>query len=262
MKQCVFSLATLVALTAFSATASGQLYEWRTFPDDAGVLALLENGRQIGVYYILEDTYRARLPGEEWSPPTCPPIQPPRRNFGVDTRHLHQGNHYLLNGKKVEREVIEQALQESGVKPREVENRKIPDDSSKQRVTVIGTRAQTEKVLEDFQSHQALKPFKDRLLVAAYEPTHWCIQRQGFATHGKPTIYVQDVDGTVLHRQDDYEGGAEELARVLRKIDPDYRPALDKDRRKLLPFKLPHIPWSVPVLAVLVVFLAIYYRRK
>ena len=36
----------------------------------------------------------------------------------------------------------------------------------------------------------------------------------GFVTTGKPTIYVQSADGKVLHRQDDYDGGAPERSGI------------------------------------------------
>lgn len=246
--------------------ALAQVYQWRQLPDDAGVLALLQDGRQVGVYYVLEDVYRARLANGAWSPPmtSCVlPIKPPKRNFGVAENHLHLGSHYSLNGRTVERNVIEQVLQESGVKPRQVEDQKIPDDSRKQRLTVIGPRAQTEPVLRDFQSSEHLRPFKDKFLVTAYEPSHWSIQRQGFRTTGQPTIYVQDVDGTVLHRQDDYEGGAEALARALRQIDPEYRPEKDKDRRKIFPLlKLPTLPWGLLAVLGLAAMVLVLYRKK
>jgi hypothetical protein len=56
------------------------------------------------------------------------------------------------------------------------------------------------------------------------------VQGFGFRTDGRPTIYVQDAAGRVLHRQDDYDG-AEQLAGALRRPGP-YDPATDPDRRK------------------------------
>ena len=52
---------------------------------------------------------------------------------------------------------------------------------------------------------------------------------------GSPTIYVQNADGTVLHRQDDYAGGLESLSATLtklRKASPDYDKAKDPDTRR------------------------------
>ena len=69
----------------------------------------------------------------------------------------------------------------------------------------------------------------------------------GFVTTGKPTIYVQAPDGKVLHRQDDYQGGAPELAEAIRRIDPNYDPKKDFDLRKLL--RIPNPLSKVPVAA-------------
>ena len=47
-----------------------------------------------------------------------------------------------------------------------------------------------------------------------YPPNHWSLE-PGFVTTGSPTIYCQAPSGKVLHRQDDYQGGGEELSEAL-----------------------------------------------
>jgi hypothetical protein len=232
-------------------------YEWRTFPDDITQVALFQDGRQIGAYHLVEDYYRPFDPGtRQWGERSVPPVVPPRRNFGLAPHKIRAGDHYALNGKEVDRQQVCQVLQGD-------KDRQIPDDASKVRVTVIGTAAERESVLHDFAGHPALALWKDRLLVAGYEPGYWAVQRQGFAGLGHPTIYVQAPDGTVLHRQDDYQGGAAELAEVLRKLDPNYQPAKDRDRRKVdLSGLVPRLPWSVPVVLLGAGLLLFLFRRK
>lgn len=114
----------------------------------------------------------------------------------------------------------------SKAQAREAIQNGVPDDRHKLRLTVIGTEVERKRVLAD------LAPWQDKLLVQAYEPTHWAVRDAGFSTKGSPTIYVQGPDGTVLHRQDDYNDGAAGLATAIRKADPNYRPEKDPDLRK------------------------------
>lgn len=243
----------LVALSALPTPARAQ-YEWRAFPDDASQVALWHNGRQIGGYHLLEDYYRPLDAATgRWGERCAPPVDPPRRNFGLAQDKIRDGDHYSLNGREVSKEQIQQVLGDS----------KVPDDSGKLRITVIGD-PNWRSVVEDFARHPALASYKDKVVAAWYAPDHWAIARQGFVTSGRPTIYVQAPDGTVLHRQDDYQGGAEALAEALRKIDPNYRPEKDRDLRKsgLLNRFLPHIPWSVPATLASAAALLFLLRRK
>jgi hypothetical protein len=102
------------------------------------------------------------------------------------------------------------------------------DDRDQLCVTVIGEEVNRRQVLDDLDRAPALTPWKGRLKIHGYEPTHWAVQDAGFKTDGRPTIYVQAPDGKVLHRQDEYRG-PEALAEVLRKADPRYQPANDPD---------------------------------
>ena len=157
--------------------------------------------------------------------------------FGVNVTRLTGQTHYWLGGKEVPRGRIEQAVGDA----------RVPDHAGKLHVTVIGTGRQA--VLDDLAKNPALEPWRARVVARGYDPADWQVAGTGFVARGSPTIYVQDFAGRVLHRQDDYAGGAEALARALedcqrlRKPSPDYRPDRDIDRRivRVLPI-LPRVP--------------------
>lgn len=160
------------------------------------------------------------------------------QNFGVDQTKLGGLEAYKINGKPVTKAQAEKAIQGG----------QVPDDAHKLRLTVIGQESERKQVLADLAASPALVPFKDKLLVQAYAPDHWAVAQAGFVTTGKPTVYLQAPDGKVLHRQDDYQDGADGLAKALRKADPDYKPDKDQDKRKdpVLP-GLPELPPWAPV---------------
>jgi hypothetical protein len=111
---------------------------------------------------------------------------------------------------------------------------KVPDDAGKLRLTVIGPKAERERVLRDFESHVGLRGMRDKLSITDYEPDHFLVKGKGYVTSGRPTIYLLDVRGTVLHRQDDYRG-PDALYQALRKADPKYDPKSDPDLNSSLP---------------------------
>jgi hypothetical protein len=251
------TLLGLAAVLALAGPARAQ-YEWRAFADDINQVALYHEGRQIGAYHLVKDYYRPLDPATlEWGQRCPPPIAPPRRNFGLIQDKIREGDHYRLNGREVSKEQIQQALGDA-------EGRQVPDDSRKLRITIIGDPNYRSAVAADLARHPALAPWKDRIVAVGYAPDHWAITRQGFHATGQPTIYIQGPDGAVLHRQDDYQGGAAALAEVLRKLDPNYKPANDRDRRKvdLSGWLLPRIPWSVPAVLFGAVVLFVFLRRK
>ena len=180
----------------------------------------------------------------------------PAPSFGVDDSRLDGRDRYHLAGREVARGEVLKAIAGPNW-----------PDVHRWRVTVIGQGRQV--VLHDFATHAALAPWRDRCLVRGYEAGHWHLE-PGFVTSGKPTIYVQSSDGTVLHRQDDYEGGPEALAAALaaahqatqlRKPRPDYKPEADLDRRRrLLP--LPRLPWSLYIGAAVVLLVLLFLWRK
>ena len=187
----------------------------------------------------------------------CPFADP---SFGVEESRLHGGeggrDRYFVAGREVPRAAALQAIGGPAW-----------PDATRWRVTVIGEGR--DAVLRDFASHPALAPWRDRCLVRGYDPAHWHLA-PGFVTTGKPTVYVQSADGLVLHRQDDYAGGPEALARALeamhnanqlRKPSPDYKPEADRDLRRRL-FPATRLPWSVLVGGGLALLAVILLWRK
>lgn len=173
-------------------------------------------------------------------------------NYGVELdKIVHGQERYGLNGRPVGAHEARQAVTGDGA---------IPDDRNKLRLTVIGDEAQRRQVCHDLASAPELADFRGRYAVQDYPPDHWAVARAGFATDGRPTIYVQDAGGKVLHRQDDYRGPAD-LAGALRRADPGYDRRRDPDLRKLgLPFlldlsEIPAPAWLLAAGGLLLVFL-------
>jgi hypothetical protein len=245
-----FSILLTLLLTALPAAAG---YEWRSFPDEPAQVGLWLDGVQVGAYHLVDDYYRPLDPRMGlWGPRCQPPAPPPARNFGLVPGKIQSGEHFYLNGHEVSRLEVQRVL--GAADPR------IPDDAHRLHLTVIGEAAEREAVLADLKNHPALRPWHDRLAVKGYDADHWAVTRQGFRAGGRPTIYLQAPDGTVLHHQDDYQGGAENLAEALRRADPNYQPDNDPDRRRS--GLLGQIPWSVPAAALAAVAVLFTFRRK
>lgn len=220
----------------YLASAAAAAYQWRTFAEDANELSLWKDGVQLGNYQIREKRYYPLLASGHWGDPCTPPFPPPYDatatgsidsdgtiNFGVDRKRLPAAGKHLLDGKEVSREELLQAIVEPS----------FPDDSALPSLTIIGPEALRSKVLNDLQSSPFLAPWKERIKVRDYGPDHWAVKEAGFVTTGRPTLYCQAPDGTVLHRQDEYRG-PQALAEVLRKVDPVYQPERDPDLNKSL----------------------------
>lgn len=181
------------------------------------------------------------------------------KNFGLQREKLHKGPRYSINGKPVPRDRVIEKLKENGR-----EGPPLTDDSAKLPITLVGDGR--DAVAKDIREHAAFAAIRDQLLLQSYAPDNWAVNRYGFKTDGKPTIYVQDRDGRVLLRRDDYSGGPELLARQvadvtqharLRRKDPDYDGKRDPDgRRPVLPAGLP-VPWPVAVVGLGVVGLGV-----
>ena len=211
---------TLLLLTILALGQSPN-YEWRPWPGHAES-ALLLDGKQVGSWNAVGGYFRALNADGSWGAKTATsPISPPVSDFGVDAGKLSASTRYTLSGKEVTQKEAEDAIRDA----------RIPNHADKLRVTVIGPKDRTQPVLDDL----AKSGLGDRVIAKAYADDHWHIAQAGFATAGAPTIYVQNADGTVLHRQDDYAGGLESLSATLaklRKPSPDYDKAKDPDTRR------------------------------
>jgi hypothetical protein len=129
---------------------------------------------------------------------------------------------YLLNGAPVGAEEARDAVEKG-----------IVDDRNKLRVTVIGPDDVRKKVRQEIESHPAFSPLRDSMSIRDYPPDHWSLA-VGFVTTGQPTVYCQAPSGKVLHRQDDYAGGADATVTALRRAKETYDPRMDPDLRTWL----------------------------
>jgi hypothetical protein len=176
-----------------------------------------------GWYWNVEGAYRWRWVDKATGKPlearrTAPPAE---QNYGVDRAKLDASKQrFYRRGREISRD---QALSL-------VTGKDIPDDANRLRLTVIGDEAARREVIMDLATHPALTGWADKLTVQSYEPSHWAVS--GFSAGPGTTVYLQLPDGTVLHRQGDYQDGAEGLAAALRKADPYYDPYRDPDMRR------------------------------
>jgi hypothetical protein len=163
---------------------------------------------------------------------------------GVDPTQLDpsRGETFTVNGQRVDRKTAYESLW-----PRTGPGLDLVDDSTWLRLTVIGPPADRKKVVEDLKSPK-YSELLTKVIVRDYAPDDWAVQQVGFVTSGKPTIYIQAPSGKVLHRQNDYEGGAERLAGAIRKARPDYDPKKDPDLTRPPPAPpAPAAPAPAPV---------------
>lgn len=183
--------------------------EWLTLHED--------NGVQLGAYNLLHRYYRPLDAGEWGDSVDAPPVPLPPEyqsaNFGIDNAHLTR-EVFSYCGRTVTRSELVQQLQQ------------LTDDSQSLRLTIIGAdeggRSRIRQEIETQLRTQNLV----NVLIQDYPPDHWSL-RPGFVVNGTPTIYLQAPDGRVLHRQDNYEGGAEAVVGAVRRADPNYQPNTD-----------------------------------
>lgn len=197
-------------------------YEWRPAGEQQ---ALFCRGVQIGnwtdgAYYALQNGawVKSSLP---WEP-----------NFGVVQSKI-DGPSYSHSGKTVTRAQAIQAIEAS-----------VPDDSAKRKVVVIGSEADRKAALEIIG-----KPSWAQ--VTDWSPDAFQVKDAGYKTDGKPTTYVVEANGGVVHRQDDLR----DLNVAVRKADPNYKWQDDPDLRKAEP-PAPDAPKSNAVLYSVVAVIA------
>jgi hypothetical protein len=129
---------------------------------------------------------------------------------GVDWSQVGSGR-YTKNGVQCSRDDVVGAIESS-----------VTDESRKRHITVIAKDTAT----RDAALNKIGKP--SWAVVKAYDATDWAVASEyGFVTGGNPTVYIEEPDGTVLHRQDDLNG----LELAVRRADPKYDPAADLDLR-------------------------------
>lgn len=129
---------------------------------------------------------------------------------GVDWDKLGGSKYLAAGGKRISRQDAFEAVERNG----------LVDESSKRRIAVIGAKADRQVVLNEI----GRVPWA---VITAHDPDDWRVARYGFKTDGRPTVYIQEADGKVVHRQDD----AKDVAIAVRRADPNYDPAKDPDLR-------------------------------
>jgi hypothetical protein len=158
-------------------------------------------------------------------------------NFGVDVakiRSAAQRYEYSINGKPCTKRQAVEAMEGKGAGA-------INDDSAHTRLSCIGTEEQCKQIESDVASNPAFKdlPFTFQ----SYRPSDPMVRDIGVAP-GSPSIYLQQPDGKVLARWENYPG-ADAVAGELRKRKPDYDPSKDPQPSKPNPLNpLKGFDWS------------------
>jgi hypothetical protein len=210
---------------AATVVAQPDSLQWHTWNQDPGRVYLYRGPHQVGAYDLKEHYYRAYDAAQDkWGDVTTPPITPPC--FGVNIEKIAPTPRYSVNGKEVSRETANDVLTNG-----------LTDDSKKLRVTVTGPPEKRKQVADDLRKQTDA----DSFIVRDYDPKAWEMNC-GFKTDGDPTVYCQAPSGKVLHRQDDYQGGADATIAALRKAKAGYDPKKDPDLRKEL---VPIVPASL-----------------
>lgn len=240
-----------------------QCYEWKTTTIEGGEgrLLLWRGGKLLGFWDVEQAYYRPWLGGENWGERGNPPHPAPvgrEPNFGVDREKVAPVSRVTLNGREITRDKAIQVIEQS----------KIPDDSKKFRLVVIGAEADRKRVTDAWASVEPA--VKDRFAVWSVPPDHWSLKdgetgEPVFKATGSPTVYCQAPGGKSLHRQDDFTGPQDFEA--IRKAVKKYDAAADPDLRKPAP-KTPAVDPSesplpvVPTCCVVAAIAAAYYFRK
>lgn len=205
-----------------------------TDPNNGNVVYLVEKGhcengrcfpdRVVGHWDLRKHGYW-QLVDNKWQGPVDPPIKPPEdktlaskpdRPTGVDKVKLKDSPAYSRKDRTISREDAYEAM--------------IHDDSSKRRLTIIGTPEQQNLAL-------ASLPETVDALVWTAEPSHWSVKN--FHAAGAPTIVLQDPGGKIVARAES--------------VPADFKKFLAGDEKHDVPYS-----W----LAILTGFLLLIFRRK
>jgi hypothetical protein len=212
---------SLVLLAALAQPPGDVPYRWVQSDADPGRLHLYRGDVQVGGYDLGEHYYRP-YDGKTWGARTEPPLPPPC--FGVASGKIGTGPTYRLNGEPIAPRAAYEAVEKG-----------LDDDGKKLRVSIIGPAAVREKARAELVKHEDFAALRPQVAIRDFAPNHWAM-KAGFVTNGQPTIYCQAPDGQVLHRQDDFTGGADALVAALRRARDGYDPRRDPDLRSRLAY--------------------------
>lgn len=199
-------------------------YLWQSNPESPDSLALYFGSNQVGAYRISDGLYwkyeNGRFTGKATPPVALPSNLPaPTRpmysidpavstNFGIDVAKMSvkPNKPCSINGQPASFEQAMDAI------------KNFPDDSSKLRVTAIGTPEHRARVKQQLSNAGLL----DKVNYQEYAPDSVMVTSQGFV-NTSPQVYMQNARNEVLHRQE----GADNVAEAVRKVRPDYDPKKD-----------------------------------
>jgi hypothetical protein len=254
----------------FTLNGTQNAYRWVQLPKEKQ-WALFQGNSQLGNFYEETGKYRKYYPevlgwGQEEAPPIEAPVQVEPEPKGLEKRqetaekktadvqplqelldesgerllfgvvpspHENGHNRYWVNDKEVSRTELYQKM-----------DRQVTDQSGKPFLTIIGPDSNRKAVLADIEKSPPLKELIGNYRLNAYAPDDWHVARLGFVSDGKPTIYVQEPNGRVVHRQDEYHG-PDELIGVLRKANDNYRKDKDPNLATIGLVGLPLEAWLV-----------------
>jgi hypothetical protein len=208
-------LSIFLALSLAQPSADAE-YRWTQTPADPVRLYLYRGQKQIGGYDLVEHYYRP-FDGTNWGEKCDPPLPPPC--FGVASNKIGAAPVYRLNGMPIPAKAAYEAVEKG-----------LDDDGRKWRVSIIGPTSIRQTTKSALEQHPDFEAMRGRFVVHDFAPDHWAM-RPGFVTTGQPTVYCQTPEGKVLHRQDDFAGGADALVAALRKVHETYDPTRDPDLR-------------------------------
>lgn len=242
-------------------------YQWRTVPGDDGRAYLFLNGKQLGGWDYVRETYRVyNHASDTWgedqktSPVPAPAVDPatlerwrgtakdaPKamakwQTHGVATDEFCKHERYTLNGSEVGPKKCFEALAKGA--DDELNKSNVPDDSQKLWLVVRGDKAKREAFVAMLDAHpdggQWAKKYWRVWAGDGASPDHYLMRDRdtgaerfpitdGAAT---PALFLMDKDGTELWHE---EGcGPHTIANLL-KADPAYRPNLSPGPRSETP---------------------------
>jgi hypothetical protein len=249
-------------------------FEWKAYPENPSQVFLLFGGRTAGAWDY-DGRYYRPYNGRAWGEPRgYAPVPPPEReappkaaeqvgqNFGIDVDKVgrEKGTRYWRKGEEVSRADVVAALERGDLK----------DDSKHLRLTIAGgTDADRKRVLDDYRASAELAELRGRVNVWACAADHFSLKDTDTgamlfpASPARVMVCLQAADGTVLHRQDGYDGPADFQA--VRKAS-GYDPARDRDLRKPdLAAPLASVPpavWALGVLVGAFVLAGVFQNKK
>lgn len=212
MSKLLLALGLLIALPALGSASPA----WFAYESRPGFLFLYEGDRLIGQYDLASHVYRPlvnRVPQD----PCEPPVPPPHAGRSLPDETTNYG---VLSGQVIP------GYRSGGVQAGDG----VLNDGSNVRLTIFAPLDRGGQIQSEIAALPEFQAVASRLTVQVIPPDHWAA-RCGFQTSpAHPTIYIQNPDGRVLHRQDDWTG-APALFAALRRVRPDYQPTNDPDGR-------------------------------